>query len=485
MDSAKIRSAVHLSFLLNNTGLVIHFLAVVVLSRLLTPYEIGVFSVAAALLYVAHTLRDFGVGQYLVREKTLSAEKIGSALSIAFLMSWTMAAIIFGTSGLLAEYLDEPGVRSVLLVLSLMFVVLPFSSVSRALLRRELNIKPIVLCQLLGTVGYGVSVVALAWLGFSYMSMAWAGVLSVLIETLVIVIYRRGEPTIWPSVRGISTICTFGIVITMTSSLRTLTQRLPEPMLGKLMGFDAVGYFSRANGVILIFNRVILQNVRGLFLPVLAEVRRESEGELVPVYLRAVSSLLCLAWPFYAVLSITAFPLIRVLYGPQWDEAVPVARALCIWGATGVLYTFTGDFLVAVQAEKKELLRQLVLFPSRAIAIYLAIPYGLVGVALAFGFLGICEVILSYRLISKTIQFRMRELWPVLVRAGFVSLISITGPVGVLIWLGPAPNEVLLSLFLSIFSALFGWTIAIFVTRHELSLEITRIALGVKQLITN
>ncbi|HEU4375150.1 MAG TPA: oligosaccharide flippase family protein, partial [Telluria sp.] len=46
-----------------------------IISRLLTPAQTGIYSVAAVLLGVAQVLRDFGVGQYLVQERELNQAK--------------------------------------------------------------------------------------------------------------------------------------------------------------------------------------------------------------------------------------------------------------------------------------------------------------------------------------------------------------------------------------------------------------------------
>ena len=43
-----------------------------IISRLLTPAQTGIYSVAAVLLGVAQVLRDFGAGQYLVQERELT-----------------------------------------------------------------------------------------------------------------------------------------------------------------------------------------------------------------------------------------------------------------------------------------------------------------------------------------------------------------------------------------------------------------------------
>ena len=70
-----IRKALSLSFASKYSSLAIHTAAVMVLARLLTPAEIGVYSVGAAVVALAHVLRDFGVGNYLIQEKETSTER--------------------------------------------------------------------------------------------------------------------------------------------------------------------------------------------------------------------------------------------------------------------------------------------------------------------------------------------------------------------------------------------------------------------------
>ena len=55
------------------------FLVSLVLARLLTPAEVGIFSMTAVLIGIAHVFRDFGVSAYLLQEKDLTPEKIRSA----------------------------------------------------------------------------------------------------------------------------------------------------------------------------------------------------------------------------------------------------------------------------------------------------------------------------------------------------------------------------------------------------------------------
>ena len=50
-----------------HAGLVVALVTTVILSRLLTPAQVGIYSLCAAFTAVAGILRDFGVSEYLIQ----------------------------------------------------------------------------------------------------------------------------------------------------------------------------------------------------------------------------------------------------------------------------------------------------------------------------------------------------------------------------------------------------------------------------------
>ena len=56
------------------------FIVSILLARLLSPSEIGVYSMTVVFVNIAHMFRDFGVGSYLQREPDLTPDKIRSAI---------------------------------------------------------------------------------------------------------------------------------------------------------------------------------------------------------------------------------------------------------------------------------------------------------------------------------------------------------------------------------------------------------------------
>ena len=134
-----VRKSLLTSFAEKYTVAAIEVPTSLVIARLLTPEEIGVFSVAAVLVSLAHMLRDFGVGQYIIQEKELTPDRFRTAFGFTLLFAWAIAGLLILISLPVAMYYHEPGIRDVIIVLALNFFLLPFSSVVLASLRREMN----------------------------------------------------------------------------------------------------------------------------------------------------------------------------------------------------------------------------------------------------------------------------------------------------------------------------------------------------------
>ena len=93
--SVSVRKSLAYSFLDRYASLLIGIVSTMVLARLLTPAELGVFSVAMAMLAIAATVRDMGAGNYLLQEKDLTSDRIRAVwalqLGLGVLVSIAMA----------------------------------------------------------------------------------------------------------------------------------------------------------------------------------------------------------------------------------------------------------------------------------------------------------------------------------------------------------------------------------------------------------
>ena len=76
-------------------GVAIQLLSTVILSRILTPSEVGAFAVAAVFAALASNFRDFGIAEYLIQLGKLTDTHLRAAFAVNIITSWSMALLIF------------------------------------------------------------------------------------------------------------------------------------------------------------------------------------------------------------------------------------------------------------------------------------------------------------------------------------------------------------------------------------------------------
>lgn len=342
-----LRRSVAITFFSSNAMTAVQFGVTVILSRLLTPSEVGIFSITVVLTGIAAIFRDFGVSSYIQREKELTHQKIRSALGLLITSSWILAALIFTSSGVVAEYYGQPGIRDVLQVLSLSFVIIPFASFFYAILARNLEAEKQAIVNAVGTVAYSASCLTLAWLGFSYLSMAWANVINIASTIFVYFILRpKGLPYI-PSFKNWGPQLKFGGGAILGGLIDRVYNSIPDLVLGKVSGPHDVGLYSRANGLVNIFQQIAGPAINYNAVPYIAK-NYHSGQSLAPIIGKATSYLTGLSWPAFIITGIFAHEIISVLYGKQWVAAAPIATYICIQAAFRMGYSLSGAAMTGI-----------------------------------------------------------------------------------------------------------------------------------------
>jgi len=327
--NSSTRSALAWSFAERYASFLLTLLATVVLARLITPEQLGVYSLCAAFAAVAGILRDFGVSEYLIQEKELTRDKLRAACSVALLVAWPLAALLFLARGPLARFYEEPGVADVLAVLALHFVLLPLTSPAFAMLNREMAFRRIFVLQLLShAVGVSTSLY-LAWHGHGTLALAWGPVAGVATQTLILLVTQPQNSLLLPGLKQARSVLRFGSMYVASRGIETLARHVHEPVIAKVFDFVAVGLFSRAWGLVEMFNTHVADAIVRVATPAFAKEHRAGRSVAEP-FARGTAIFVCLSWSFFGFVALCAQEIIAVLFGPQWAAAAPLATILAL-----------------------------------------------------------------------------------------------------------------------------------------------------------
>lgn len=445
------------------------------IARILTPADIGLYSVGAVLVGLAQTVRDFGVGPYLIQEKELTIEKMRAALTVSVLVAWLLALIVALGSWPAAAFYGQPRLQTVLQVMALNFLLLPFSSITLPYLRRHLRFSAIYLINVIhGTVNLAVSVTLALW-GFGAMSLAWAALAATLAALLASVCLRPSEMPWRPGRKGARAIVRFGLLSTGGGLIDEAGVAAPDLIIGKMVGVEGVGLFGKATGVLNIFNQAITSAVSPVIFPLFSAQARNG-GNAGAAYLRTISYMTALSWPFFTFIGLMASPLLDLLYGPQWDAAAPLIRLMCFSSALYSMFSMARYLLVAMGQVRAQARLDATAVAMRIVVILLAAPFGLTWVALAVVASLIFRCYLVYRGLLALTGLRGGDMVLAARRSLGLSAFAAVAPALVL-WhqssqaAGQRPLA-LLPLSLAALGALLGWIIGVFFLHHEIAAEL-------------
>lgn len=342
-----IRRALGLSFAERFILIGLNLVSYVVVARLLSPHQIGLYSVAAALVGILQVVREFGVGTYLVQVDTLTQERMNSALGVSLAMGSAAVATAWIASPFAASFYGDAEINAVLRVISLNFLLLPLVSVSQALLRRALRFDTLLHSNVLGGLAGFATTLGLAFSGTGPASLAWG---SVVTNVVVAAICWRGMPEQRPRRPSFSEwreLLRFGRHSTAAAVVTTIAIDINDLVIGRVLGLAPVALISRAMGLMNMWQRDLMNAARNVALPAFAKAHREGQA-LEPLFLKSYAAVLVLSLPYFGFIGLFPLESLRLLAGPQWDAALPMVPAFACAGVFLSISTLIPTLMLAV-----------------------------------------------------------------------------------------------------------------------------------------
>lgn len=477
-----MRKNLSLMGLANLGAFAMNFLSVVVVSRLLTPEQIGIYSVSVAVLGIAHIFRDFGVGQYLVQAKDVGRTEFRAAFSVTLYTSWLLALCLFLAAPLLSELYGHQGVAEVLHILCVNFLILPFGTPLLSLMQRELQFKLLAVNMWMSTFVQTSVTIGCAYAGQGYLSMAWGALASHGVKVLWLNMIRPGEIFMWPTLKGLGDTVRFGSLSSMASIIKEVGTGAPDLILGKTLGFVEVAFLSRAAGLKKMLITRLVGFIRSVYFPTFAsELRKGRDG--AAMYSHAMRYMVAISGPVLAVLAVVSEPLILFLFGEQWQRSAPLASLICFYGMLVTPYSLYSLSLIAAGQVGRNLWVETSIQVVQILVLLSSIWLTLEQVVWLFALVALAQIISAQQAMHMTFGLTARAHLKAISSSLLLIPTSVAGPILVMLVakaLGVAHWHLPI-LVLSAVTAILGWVAGVVISKHVMLTEVQHALAFVKQ----
>jgi PST family polysaccharide transporter len=372
----------------------------VVLARILTPEDYGLYAIAlGAMNFVMH-VNDVGLIAATVQWRGRLEEMAATATTLALVSSAAIYGLFWVLAPSFSSLAGSPEAAPVVRLLTVVILIDGVTAVRVGSLLRTFRQDRITIANFLGLLCNAAVAIALALHGAGAMSFA-AGQVAGAAITGAFVLWSVRMPWKLGFDRMVARrLMRFGLPLAMGLGVEAVLLNVDYILVGRIMGATALGFYLLAFNVANWAPGVIGTALRWVSVPSFSRLSEE-DGALSPAVQRSVALLVTCVLPIGFLFALLAPAVVDVLYGAEWAPAVPALRFLIVLGLVRMLTQFAVDILVGAGATRSafwlNLAWAVTLVPAlvvgtridgiRGAAIAHALVAGLVALPLALSFL--------------------------------------------------------------------------------------------------
>ena len=379
-----------------------------ILARLLAPEDFGLVALAMIVYGLLDTVASTGVDLAVIRRQETDDGLLNAAWSIQVIQGFAVAGLMLLAAPFAAPFFDEERVRWILQLFALAAALQGFRNIGTVAFRMQLDFARefrFLLYQRLTTF---VVTIALAFWLRDYRALVFGMATQIVAEVILSYTMHGYRPRF--TFAGMGRIWQFSQWILASRLGTTVNEKISQLIVGKAFSTSALGIFGMGVELGTIFVNEIVMPMRRALFPNLS--RLQGEPDFAPTCLTTVGTIALLSFPMGVGLHLVAEPLVIILIGYDWLEAIPVLRwaalMACFSAVIGILDMI---LLVANRPDLNTLrvwLEALLLVPL----LYLVAKSGTIAdVALARTVVIVPFLVLMVVFVSRVIEVRQLALY--------------------------------------------------------------------------
>ncbi len=210
------------------------------------------------------------------------------------------------------------------------FFISSLKTIPSVFLERNIQFKKIVLVQIVENTVFYTTVIVCALMGFGLKSFIFGVLARSLVGLVLIYIISWWMPQIGISVKSLKSLLSFGLPFQASSFLALFKDDLIILYLGKMLGFEGIGYIGWAKRWAEAPIRIIMDNISRVLFPVIARIQhdREKVGRVIERIIYYQTLLLAPTIAGMAIM-IHNFVFLIPKYD-KWEPALPLFYLFCL-----------------------------------------------------------------------------------------------------------------------------------------------------------
>lgn len=361
------------SFIDQFANLGISFIVGVILARLLSPAEFGLIGMITIFIAVSQSFINSGFSSALIRKINCTNEDYSTVFFFNLAAGIIFVLILFFSSPLIADFFNEPTLKPIVRVLSLLLLIESLTIIQRTILTKRIDFKLQARISIISSSIAGVVAISMAYSGYGVWSLVFQQLLNQGLKSLLLWLWNHWRPVLIFSKASFKELFGFGSKLLVSGLIDTLYNNIYYLIIGKFFSAQELGYYTRADN----FKNIPSQGLNGIIgrvsYPVLAGMQ-EDKSRLKRNYQTLIRSTMFITFVLMMGMAAAAEPMIITLIGEKWRPAIVYLQMLCFVGMLYPLHALNLNMLqVSGRSDlflKLEIIKKILAVPIILIGIY-------------------------------------------------------------------------------------------------------------------
>lgn len=323
------------------SGITIRILATlttIVLARLLTPADFGMFALAMVMIDGFGVFKSLGFDTAMVRREEDISKAANTAFFLIPAMGMCLFLILLIVAPLGAKFLGNPSIANIIRALGFLFVISCFGKVPQTILYRGMMFKYKAIAEITSQIIFSLVAILLAFNKFGVWSMVIAYLLKIFIQVAIEWYFSGWKPKFEFDIKIAWEMFHFGKYIMASSIVLFLYSNLDNITVGKLLGVTVLGYYAIGKNLSNILVGIFLHKISMIMFPAYSKIQKDTK-DLKRVMLRGMKYIGIIAFPFSVILFVFTADILKILFGEKWLPAVSIVQVLAFAGLFNCLGT--------------------------------------------------------------------------------------------------------------------------------------------------
>jgi O-antigen/teichoic acid export membrane protein len=437
----------------------------VLMARILTPADFGLFGMATICLALVNLLSDFGLSAAVVQKQNASADELSSIFWFNAALSTAIAAGMALVSPLVANVYRQPALAPVLQVLSLSIVLNGLGNMQRGLCQRSLEFGTLTRVSVGSALFAGISGVAAAGAGAGVWALVIQSLFASACQTSALWFLSHWRPLMHCQWSELRSLWRFSANLLGFQLLNYFSRNADNALIGWWLGPAQLGYYNLAYTLMRYPIDHLTSIAQQALFPSFARLQNEAAG-LSAAYTASCRYLAFAIMPTMAGLAVVSGDLVVFLYGEKWADAARVVTILSVVACFQPFVSLIGVVFVARGFTGWFFRWSLVVSPVMVLAFAAGLRGGITGVALSYLIAQVLTTAIGGPLLLRKAEVNGRDLW----RAVSIPAAATAGMVGVVLTF----RHFLISADMRSVSGNLGWSVVAGLGAYSLILFLLR-----------